>query len=123
MQKFLSLLIVFIISVFPIVNASASVSSCQHMTDESMPHSMSAEAMDHSLDITSMHDCCDTQKVVCDNGNACDCNNSQVSYSAVPSLQIASPYYLGSFKPQYLSSLFHSKSSDSLYRPPIDILI
>ncbi len=127
MQKFLSFLIVFIISVFPIVNASASLSSsCEHMMDESMSMSqpMSNESMvdmDNASNISSANDCCETHKLPCDNSNACD--NSQVNYSAVPSIQIAQPQDLGSFKPRYISSHFHSKSSDSLYRPPIDILI
>ncbi len=127
MQKFLSFLIVFIISVFPIVNASASLSSsCEHMMDESMSMSqpMSNESMvdmDNASNISSANDCCETHKLPCDNSNACD--NSQVNYSAVPSIQIALPQDLGNFKPRYISSHFHSKSSDSLYRPPIDILI
>lgn len=130
MQKFLSFLIVFIISVFPIVNASVSLSSMEHMVDESMSmqHSMSTEAMaemdhdDHSK-MSSMHDCCETHEVICDHATACDCDNSQVNYSAVPSIQIVNSQYLGSFKPRYISPLFHSKISDFLYRPPITTLI
>ncbi len=127
MQKLLTLLIVFIISVLPIVNASASLSSCEHMMNESisMSQPMNAESMadmDHDSKMSSMHDCCETHKAVCGHANTCDCDNSQVNYSAVPSIQILNFQYIGSFKPRYISSLFHSKPSDSLYRPPIDIL-
>ena len=117
MQKFLSILIVFIISVFPIVNASASadLSSCEHVANELQP--MSTEAV--------ADDCCEVIQVIqviCDHVNACDCENSQVNYSAVPTLHIVHSQYLDSFKPLYTSTTFHSKPSDSLYRPPIDIL-
>ncbi len=87
---------------------------------------MNAESMadmNSSVNMASMHDCCETQKLVCDHTNACDCENSQVNYSAVPAIQIEQPQYTGGSKLRYISSLFLSKPSDSLYRPPIDIFI
>lgn len=123
MQKLLSLFIVFIISVLPIVDASASLPSCEHMMPETMStstHSMNADSMSN---MDSMHDCCETQNLLCDHAIACDCDNSQVNYSAVPTIQIEQAQYLGSSKPLYVPTFFLSKVSDSLYRPPIDILI
>ncbi len=130
MQKFLSFLIIFILSVLPVVNASASVPSCENMMPESLSlsnsQSMHAELManmDNASTMASMHDCCETQKLVCDHSNTCDCDNSQVNYSAIPTIQIEQSQYLESSKPLYVSTLFLSKFPDSLYRPPIDILI
>ena len=126
MQKFLSLFIIFIISVLPIVNASASLPSCENMMPESVSNStiqsMNADSMT-GMDMASMHDCCETQKLVCDHTNACDCDSSQVNYSAVPAIQIEQAQYFGGSKPHYISSLFLSKPSDSLYRPPISTFI
>ena len=128
MQNFLSLFIVFILSVSPIVNASVSVSSCDHMMNEPLlnQHSMNSVAM-ADMDInqikSSSHDCCDTLQIDCDNTNACDCDNSQVNYSSIASFHMIASQYLDSFKPSYLSPPFNSKSSDSLYRPPISIIL
>ena len=107
------------------MNASAGISSCEQMMDDSisMSQSMTSDVMiDATSKMSAMDDCCEIIQVVCDHSNACDCDNSQVSYSAVPSLQIVNSQYLGHFKPRYNSPPFHSKSSDSLYRPPISIL-
>ena len=126
MQKFLSHFIIFIISVLPIVNASASLPSCENMMPESVSNStiqsMNADSMT-GMDMASMHDCCETQKLVCDHTNACDCENSQVNYTSVPALKIQHPQAVDRLKPQHLSSLFISKLSDSLYRPPISTFI
>lgn len=130
MQKLLSFLIMFILSVFPIVNAAAAPSSCEHMMDESL--SMTQPIVDETIadaietDNTTMlliDGCCEIGKVICDHNNACDCDNSQVNYSTLPPLQIVNSQYLESYKPHYSYPQFHSNISDSLYRPPINILL
>lgn len=132
MQKLFTLFIAIILSALPIVNASASLPSCHNtMPDslsmsESHSHSMIGETSvdtDNASSMTSMHDCCETQDMLCDHANGCDCEKPQVNYSAIPMLQIEHLQYFGDFKPPYISPHFHSKPSDSLYRPPINIFI
>ena len=138
MQKFVILFIAFILSVFPIVNASALQYVCGDMMPVtkamttampelksdlvSEPHSMSNHAA-MSMDMSSTHDCCETPNQTCDHASACDCENSQVNYSTVPKLDTENLHYLSAFQAVYVFPSFHSKSPDSLYRPPINIFI
>lgn len=126
MQKFVTLIIAFILSVFPIVNVSASPHSCGNMMPmtATMSDSIYTDTVTPSDgDMASMHDCCENAPQICDHSNACDCENSQVNYTSVPALKIQHPQAVDRLKPQYLSSLFISKLSDSLYRPPISTFI
>lgn len=79
--------------------------------------------VDMAVNMSSTHDCCDTPSLICDHAGACDCDNTQVSYSVVPNLTTNQPLYLTSFKYHYIPSTFLSSSIDSLYRPPINIFL
>ena len=134
MQKLLTLFVTFILSVIPIVNASASLPSCDNVMPKTLsmpePHSMNDvttvdtdTSTNDSVNMASMHDCCNTPNQNCDHVSACDCENSQVNYTSVPVLKVQHPHAVYRLKPDYLSSQFLSKPTDSLYRPPINIFI
>lgn len=120
MQRYLSFLIVLILSVSPIVNASAPVSTCSQMA--SGVNAQATESISDN-DYASINDCCEIQKVTCYHLNACDCDSFQANYLTLPSIQTVDYQHLDNFKFRYTSSQFRSKTPDSLYRPPIDILI
>jgi len=131
MQKFVTLFIAFILSVFPIVNASASPHSCGNMMPATMAmsdqmsesQSMNESTTVDSANMASMHDCCEKPDKICDHSNACDCENTQVNYTSVTAFNSQYLQIVDRLKFQYLPSLFTSKHSDSLYRPPINTFI
>jgi hypothetical protein len=124
MQKILSILLIFIMAALPMLSVSASMTCCQHT-----PSQPSTFATDNQQDLqaisvvememSDMLDCCATSNVSGDHNNACDCNDGQAGNSLVTSTQSTFVDHSTPFNKQVILDLFVSKSSESLYRPPI----
>jgi hypothetical protein len=119
MQKLISLLLITILTIFPILSASASVNYCQHDASQSTIQTSAVEKTIQSMDMSSAHDCC-AGVSLCDHG-ACDCDNGQAAYSFSSTTQVSVVSSLPQYK-EIISNFFISKNSDSLYRPPISLL-
>lgn len=124
-QKVISILLIMLMSVLPMLSASASLFQCQHMSNQGSTSTTTSLTSTMSGKITEtmtktitgdLHDCCEEANL------QCDCDNGHASFSLVNAFasEIQS-HSISTFKP-VIQPLLISKIVDSLYRPPISIL-
>jgi len=122
-QKVMSILLIMLMSVLPMLSASASIFQCQHSSSLGKSsvekHDMSNMQISGSSTLAStmmgdLHDCCEEA-----NGQ-CDCDNGQVGSSLINTVASVVPTYNSSLFKQAIQPLLVSKIPDSLYRPPIN---
>jgi len=130
-QKVISILLIMLMSVLPMLTASASLFQCQH-TSSLVGSSIVGTSLDHSsvmsdtqtsastavstAIMSDMHDCCEEVN------SQCDCDNGQVGSSLVNTITNVLPTHKTSTFKLSIQPLLYSKVADSLYRPPITIL-
>lgn len=119
-QEVISILLIMLLSVLPMLSTSASIFQCQHTSSTSVEkHDMSNMQMSASTILTmvgDLHDCCEEANV------QCDCDNGQVGTSLINTVENCVQTPKKSLFKQAIQPLLVSKTSDSLYRPPITIL-